>query len=67
MACLLCFGAEAWLKVKSLLCHETRVSFEVLTQLDAFLFGPCARKVEDAVVLLEKEKKGTLENQLQIS
>ena len=45
---------------------ETRVSFEVLTQPDAFLSRPCARKVED-VVHLKMEKKGTLENQLQIS
>jgi len=48
------------------LCHETRVSSEVLTQPDAFLFRPCARKVED-VVRLEKEKKGTVDNQLQMS
>ena len=48
------------------MCHETRVSYEVLTELDAFLFRPCARKVED-VVRSEKEKKGTVDNQLQIS
>jgi len=50
------------------LCHNNRVVSEVFTQPDAFLCRPCVRKVE-AVARLEKElmqKKGTLENQLQM-